>query len=91
MESVISKLDGTLVDVELTTKLGDVYRFPAVDVEALSAVLPKNSDRIPAGTPTLAIINASFAVLSIPFQVLSTITVEGEPWWACPASTVSEK
>jgi len=30
------------------------------------------------------LINASFSVLSIPFNIIKTIRVEGEPWWDCP-------
>jgi hypothetical protein len=65
--------------------MGDRYTFPAMDTSALAVVIPKGSNRIPEGTPTLALVNASFSVLSIPFNIIKAIRVEGEPWWDCPA------
>lgn len=75
-----------LEPVEVTTRGGDVYRMPAMDVEMLQKVLPKGSNRAPEGMSTLALVNASMSVLSIPFQIVKTIRVgEEEWWWCCPA------
>lgn len=72
-----------LEPVEITTRGGDVYRMPAMDVEMLQKVLPKGSVGAPAGMSTLALVNASMSVLSIPFQIVKSIKVGDEEWWAC--------
>jgi hypothetical protein len=74
-----------LCTVAIRTRLGDEYTFPAMDKKALGKVLPKGSNRIPANTPTLAMVNASMAVLSIPLQIVGKVTVDGQDWWDCPA------
>lgn len=74
-----------LCKVEIQTKLGDKYTFPAMDKKALAMVIPKGSNSAPVGTPTLTMVNASFSVLSVPFQIVAKVEVDGEPWWACPA------
>jgi hypothetical protein len=38
---------------------------------------------LPPGTPTLTMVNASLSVLSISFQVVESILVDGEDWWSC--------
>lgn len=75
----------SLCTVKVTTKLGDEYTFPAMDRKALGRVVPQGGSTIPQNTPSLAMVNASMAVLSIPFQVVAKVTVDGKPWWACPA------
>jgi len=70
------------------------YVFPDMDIAELKKALPE-SGRITTSNPTLALINASFAVISIPFRIVSTIEAEDdaaemELLWACPASTASE-
>lgn len=84
MESIVSSSDGTLVTIEVETRMGDKYSFPAMDKEALGKILPKGSNRIPESTPALAMVNTSYAVLSIPFSIIKAIRVEGESWWDCP-------
>lgn len=74
-----------LCTVTVATKLGDLYTFPAMDKKALAKVLPRGSNRIPANTPTLAMVNASMAVLSIPLQIVSKVLVDNQDWWDCPA------
>ncbi len=74
-----------LCTVTIQTRFGDVYTFPAMDKKALGRVLPQNSNRLPANTSSLAMVNASMAVLSIPLQIVAKVLVNGEDWWACPA------
>lgn len=79
-------LSSSLVSVEVETKNGNVYRFPAMDGDALKSVLPKGKRIEPsASQPTLAMVNASFAVLSIPFRIIKAVRVNGDEWWVCPA------
>lgn len=85
MKTGISSPNDELVTVEVTTKYGDHYVFPAMGKKALQTVVPKGSNRTPAGTPTLALINASFSVLSIPFNIIRSIKVDEEAWWDFPA------
>lgn len=84
MKTGISTSEDKLVTVRVVTSLGDVYVFPAMGRRALEVVVRKGDDRIPAGTPTLALVNASFSVLSIPFNIIKTIEVDGEQWWDSP-------
>lgn len=81
MKTGISDPNDTLVVVEVFTKHGDHHKFPAMGRRALEVVVPKGSNRTPAGTPTLALVNASLAVLSIPFNTIKSIKVDGEAWW----------
>ncbi len=74
-----------LCTVTIQTRFGDQYIFPAMDKKALGRVLPQGSNRIPANTPTLAMVNASMAVLSVPLQVVAKVLVDGKDWWDCPA------
>jgi len=74
-----------LCTITVRTRLGDEYTFPAMDKKALSRVLPKGSNRLPTNTPTLAMVNASMAIMSIPFQIVSKVLVDGQEWWDCPA------
>lgn len=74
-----------LCTVSIRTKLGDEYTFPAMDRKALAKVLPKGDRALPPSMPTLAMVNASMAVLSIPLQVIAKVLVDGEDWWDCPA------
>lgn len=76
----------SLASIEVMTKNGDLYSFPAMDKEELKKVLPKGKHELPPPSQsTLAMVNASFAVLSVPFQIIKTITVDEEVWWDCPA------
>ena len=84
MKSAISDPKDKLVTVKVVTSLGDTYLFPAMGRKALEMVVRKGDDRIPEGTPTLALINASFSVLSVPFNIIKTIEVDGELWWDSP-------
>jgi hypothetical protein len=83
--AITSPRNTELCTVTIQTKFGDVYTFPAMDKKALGKVLPQNSNRVPANTPTLAMVNASMAVLSIPLQVVAKVLVNGKDWWDCPA------
>ena len=86
MKSAITNPKKTdLCTVSIRTTLGDEYTFPAMDRQALGKVLPQGSNKMPANTPTLAMVNASMSVLSVPLRIIETIYVDGETWWACPA------
>ena len=69
--------------VEIETKEGDIYMFPAMDKKVLEEILPK--EELSASAPTLAMVNASFSVLSIPFRIIKTVKVDGAAWWVCLA------
>ena len=76
----------TLAAIEVTTRNGDVYSFPAMDKEELRKVLPIGKNEPPAPSQsTLAMVNASFAVLSVPFRIIKTVSVDGDVWWDSPA------
>lgn len=85
MKTGVSSPDDKFVTVEAVTKLGDRYIFPAMGMSALQSVVPKGSNRVPSGTPTLALVNASYAVISIPFAIIKTIKIDEEIWWESPA------
>lgn len=84
MKTAISSRKPELGTVSIFTKLGDQYVFPAMDKKALEKVVPRGSDARPPGTPTLTMVNASLAVITIPFQVVARILVDEEEWWVCP-------
>ncbi len=84
MEIVVPSDKPVLGTLGVSTKNGDKYVFPAMDKVALQAILPKGSDRPPANTPTLCLVNASYAVLTIPFQIIATISVDEEEWFKSP-------
>jgi len=76
----------TLASIEVTTRNGDVYSFPAMDREEVRKVLPAGKNEPPpTSQSTLAMVNASFAVLSVPFRIIKTIAVDGDIWWDSPA------
>jgi len=57
-----------------------------MDLEALKAVLPKGKkEPSSASMPTLAMVNASFAVLSVPFQIIKSVRAGEEELWCSPA------
>ena len=85
MKTALSSRKPELGTVSVQTKLGDTYMFPAMDKKALEKVVPRGSNRLPSGTPTLTMVNASLSVLSISFQVVEKILVDEEEWWVCPA------
>jgi hypothetical protein len=71
--------------------MGAEYVFPDMVVDELKRVLPE-SGRIKEDMPSLMMMNASMAVLSLPFRIIKTIEVktdepgwDGEILWACPA------
>jgi hypothetical protein len=72
-----------LASVEVVTHHGDVYKMPAMDVVELGRVVPRGSSSIPEGTTSLSLVNASIAVLIVPFRIMKTILVDGEVWWSC--------
>lgn len=71
-----------LATIEVATHHGDVYRLPAMDVAALESLLPKDGV-LPDGTTSLSLVNASMAILLIPFRIVKTVSVDGEVWWTC--------
>ncbi len=73
---------GTLANITVTTKAGDVHVFPAVEREAFQKHFPK-AQSIGSAT-ALAIVNAGAAVLSIPTISIQRVDVDGEEWWCCP-------
>jgi len=76
----------SLISVEVETKNGDIYHFPAMDGDAIKNVLPKGKrEESSMSQPTLALVNASFSVLSIPFRIIKVIKVDGKEWWCSPA------
>lgn len=84
MKSAITSPKKTdLCTVAIQTKFGDEYTFPAMDKKALGRVLPQGGNKLPANTPSLSMVNASMAVLSIPLQVVAKVLVDGQEWWAC--------
>ena len=80
----ITRAGAELGLVHIRTKHGEEYTFPAMDKNELERVVAKGDSRVPSGTPTLALVNASFAVLSVPFHIIAEINVDGESWWTCP-------
>lgn len=87
MKAAITKpVSGAVTAVQVTTKGGDTYSFPGMDTAELRAVLPEGKREPPATSqPALTMVNASYAVLSIPFRIIKTIAVDGEVWWDSPA------
>lgn len=83
-QPIINGDHAELGTVEVETHFGDKYVMPAMDKNAIGLVLPKGLNRIPEGTPTLAMVNASYSVLSIPFHIIKAITIDGEGWWNAP-------
>jgi len=75
----ISTKDSNLGNVEIETLVGDLYRFPAMDKQALRTVVKEGSD-VPT-YPTLTLANISFSVLSVPFPIIKQIIVDGEVWF----------
>jgi hypothetical protein len=72
-----------LITVEIETTLGAKYVFPDMERAALERMLPK------MGEPKLVheqltIVNASIALLSLPFRIVKVVRVEGEEWWKRP-------
>lgn len=71
----------SIVIIKVTTKVGDEHVFPAMEKAALETVVKKGENRVPVGTPTLALVNASLCALAIPFNIIRRIDVDGEPWF----------
>lgn len=76
----------TLRLVRVCTREGSQYLFPDMDVTALRRVLPE-SGRIPASCPSLTLVNASAALLTLPFRIVLRVELadDGEALWDCPA------
>jgi hypothetical protein len=85
LERIAAQPGVKLVTVNIRTKLDAHYEFPDVDMSQLRSVIPE-SGRIPEGQPTLALVNASIAVLSIPLNIVQTITVGSDTLWKLRAS-----
>ncbi len=81
MKPAISLLaEGPLVTVRIRMKSEDIYVFPQMARSALERALPKGTRGIPS-IPVLSMMNAAYAVLSIPFEPIACVEVEGEIWW----------
>jgi hypothetical protein len=77
-------LEGKRGTVRVLTKMGSEYTFPDMVVSELKRVLPEGG-RIKEDMPSLMMMNASMAVLTIPFRIIKEIEVDkGEVLWACP-------
>lgn len=70
--------DPERVTVSVETLLGARYIFPDVDPKILKETVPE-SGRIPENQPSLQIISAYFAILSVPLIIVRRVWVnEGE-------------
>lgn len=69
----VSRREGALISIVITTKMGERYEFPDVQLTSLKLALPE-SGRMPSNMPALMIVNASMAVLSVPMRIIKTIT-----------------
>ena len=67
--------EGVRGTVYIKTLEGADYTFPDVDLSELLRVLP-STGRIPANAPTLTLVNASSAVMSIPFRIIQSISAQ---------------
>jgi hypothetical protein len=76
--------EGPFCEVHVRTKQDSLYVLPDMSLSELKKALPQ-SGRVPSSMPTLAMVNASAAVLSIPFRIIATIYTDEEVLWACPA------
>ena len=65
--------------LEIETSLGDLYLLPAMDRAEVEKALPRGP--VTESMTTLALINASFAVLSIPFRIIKVVRFEGDVLW----------
>jgi hypothetical protein len=81
--------DVVIAVVRVVTKVGDEHFFPAMELEALAQVIPKGAASLPSSITSLALVNASLCVLSIPFNIIRSIHVRREDtgkeegWWSC--------
>jgi hypothetical protein len=75
-------MECVLCILTFTTKLGASYMFPDVPSNVAEAFL---RELAVAGDINLTLTNVSCAVLCIPFRILSTVSVNGEERWRCPA------
>jgi hypothetical protein len=73
-----------LVEVVIESPMGSRYTFPSVDKHELEKILPRLSNRVPIGQPSLCLINAQFAALAIPYRLIKSVKVNGEEWWTAP-------
>ncbi len=73
-----------LVTVEIETKGGDVHVLPGMDLEVLQRVLPEPGVAPSSSLGSLALVNASFVVLAIPFLIVKQVRVKGNVLWASP-------
>lgn len=77
-ETITAKTD--LATVDIYTRNGDHYSFPAMSKSALEKVLSKGSNR--QSDDQLSLVNASAAIIMLPLRVCQRILVDGEEWWA---------
>lgn len=82
MLRAVSTNPKTLIVLKVTTKAGDVHVFPAMDRAAFEKVVPKNLVGPTDSMSSLSLVNAGFAVLSIPFNTIDKIEVNGGSWWS---------
>lgn len=85
MDAAVTAAKSDLGVLEIQTKKGDLYYFPAMSWEAVKQVLPNNKEEPAISQPMLALVNASYSVLSIPFRIVKTISFDGKQVWECPA------
>lgn len=78
---------GHIATVNIITKVGDIYQFPAMNLESLRRVVPKNGPSTSDSISQLALVNVNLCVLSIPFNIIRRIAVQRdgheEEWWSC--------
>lgn len=72
-----------LVEVVVDTRLGDKYVIPSVSRQVLERYLPKDSKPDHLLSSDIAIVNVSFAVLTIPARIVWKIWANGELWMDC--------
>lgn len=72
-----------LVSLTLRTRLGACYVFPDMARSEVELLLRRIEDAAKSGQLTL--VNASQAVLILPFRIIKTISVGEEERWCSPA------
>jgi hypothetical protein len=83
-ERVALSFGGTRGTVYVLTKEGAEYVFPDMSVDELKKVLPE-SGRVLESMPILMMMNASMAVLNLPFRIVKQVRAGEEVLWDCPA------
>jgi len=72
-----------LSTIEVTTSLGDVYRFPAMQQQAVRSMLVQlEVDRLQY--ENLVLTNVSQAVLILKVRTIALVQVDGELRWTKP-------